>query len=445
MEKNSKKAQAKVPLGALQTVMKISKVCNPAVLSHISTVQDYERIGTLVDIGQNAMERYEESRPAIAAMKSIQATAQIGELSQIAQHAMGYQGQVGTILDSCNSISHSVFDAETIVSAFDAAIGAQLPEQIALRGFQSSWPAIEAFNNQLVSFEKQGVPYAQIMENLRASDFVQRNNELLIKPAVQIYETCSRLPEIGTQVLGALTPIESIITNLNAAHLFNQLSPLLETVLASPPDKLFWRAYQRKCLCALMDAKWCPSLLSDLPEQEMIPLNKILAKKMSQEKQVEAIDRFVFKRFGRDYIVGILEKWPSLPISPDVRRLMCEAVKAYRRKEYGLVIHSLPVQWEGIIKEKAHLPERVSSAVLKDAVKMLVSENEYPRILSTFYEEFIMYQCYGVKDYIPDVPGRNAIAHGWLPEYPSRKAALNAILFTDFLLHLDKLEESSAS
>ena len=75
----------------------------------------------------------------------------------------------------------------------------------------------------------------------------------------------------------------------------------------------------------------------------MIPLNKILAKEMPPEKRVESIDRFVYRRFGRDYIAGILEDWAKLPIPSCVSRLMCEAVRAYRRKEYGLVIHSLPV------------------------------------------------------------------------------------------------------
>ena len=85
------------------------------------------------------------------------------------------------------------------------------------------------------------------------------------------------------------------------------------------------------------------------------------------------------------------------------------------------------------------------SSVLKAAVEKLISENSHPKILYTFYDEFVMYQCDTSADYIPDVPGRNAIAHGWFPEYTSKKAALNAILFTDFLLHLDKLEEATAS
>ena len=155
--------------------------------------------------------------------------------------------------------------------------------------------------------------------------------------------------------------------------------------------------------------------------------------------------RSVFRRFGRDYIAEILKDWATLQIPSCVSRLMCEAVKAYRRKEYGLVVHSLPVQWEGIVKQKASLPERVRSSVLKAAVEKLISENSCPKILYTFYDEFVMYQCDTSADYIPDVPGRNAIAHGWFPEYTSRKAALNAILFTDFLLHLDRLEESTAS
>lgn len=177
----------------------------------------------------------------------------------------------------------------------------------------------------------------------------------------------------------------------------------------------------------------------------MIPLNKILAKEMPSEKRIEAIDRFVFRRFGRDYIAGILEYWANLPIPSCVSRLMCEAVRAYRRKEYGLLTHSLPVQWDGIVKQKASLPERVKSSVLKTAVENLNSENSHPKTLYTFYDEFVMYQCDTSADYIPDVPGRNAIAHGWFPEYTSKKAALNAILFTDFLLHLGKLEGLAAS
>ena len=41
-----------------------------------------------------------------------------------------------------------------------------------------------------------------------------------------------------------------------------------------------------------------------------------------------------------------------------------------------------------------------------------------------------------------DVPGRHGIAHCWYNKYPTKKAALNAILFTDFLLNLQAREET---
>ena len=425
---------------ALQRMMEIQERVRPLIEPMVQISPVVQEMGTIINLGHQIV----ESQPAVEALEAIRSNVEIGMLSEAEIHASGFPAQELAAMGP----PPAAIDAAAVIRQFDTAIGATLPDQVALRGFQSSWPAIDAFNHQLAMLEEQGMSYAQIISNLRQSDFLQRNNDLLVSPAVQLYETSHCLPEgiaNCTSILDALTPIESIITNINGIHLSNRLSPILEAVLSIHPDELFWRAYQRKCLHALMDARWSPSLLFDLPEQEMILLNKILVKEMPPEKRVEAIDRFVFRRFGRDYIAEILKDWATLPIPSCVSRLMCEAVKAYRRKEYGLVVHSLPVQWEGIVKQKASLPERVRSSVLKAAVEKLISENSCPKILYTFYDEFVMYQCDTSADYIPDVPGRNAIAHGWFPEYTSRKAALNAILFTDFLLPLDRLEETTAS
>ena len=425
--------------GALQKMIELQRRITPLVEPMVQISPMIQGMGAIADLGQYVMAH----QPAIEALEAIQSNARIGMLSEAEFRASGFSVQELAAMVP----PPAAIEAASIIRQFDTAIGEMLPGQMALQGFRSSWPAIDAFNNQMAILEEQGIPYAQIRENLRQSDFFQRNHDLLVSPAVKIYETCGHLPvDVAgcARILDGLSSIESIISSFSGNLLFSRLSPILDTILDTPPDVLFWREHQRKCLRALMEAKWCPSLLFDIPEQEMIPLNRILTKKASPDERVEAIDKFVFRRFGRDYIAGILEDWASLPIPPHVQQLMSESVKAYRRKEYGLVVHSLPVQWEGIIKEKAHLPERVSGAILKDAVEKLVSENSRSKILSAFYEDFVMYQCYGMKDYIPDVPGRNAIAHGWFPEYPSRKAALNAILFTDFLLHLDKLEETAA-
>lgn len=152
-----KNQQNKLPLANIQAIMKISRAVNPAVLSHISTGLDY---GVSPEAAQLAMESFERSRPAIAAMKSIQATARLGELNAAEQHAMGYQGQIGTAIGPFGTVVQPALGIEGIVREFDAAIGAQLPNQIVMNGFQGSWPAIEAFNQQMAVFKGQGVPYA---------------------------------------------------------------------------------------------------------------------------------------------------------------------------------------------------------------------------------------------------------------------------------------------
>lgn len=55
-------------------------------------------------------------------------------------------------------------NAAAVIHQLDTAIGATLPDQVALRGFQSSWPAIDALNNLLGVLEGQGVPYSQILQ-----------------------------------------------------------------------------------------------------------------------------------------------------------------------------------------------------------------------------------------------------------------------------------------
>ena len=76
----------------------------------------------------------------------------------------------------------------------------------------------------------------------------------------------------------------------------------------------------------------------------------------------------------------------------------------------------------------------------RENLRTLIEKNKFDEIFSSFCNEFIFYDCNAVKEVKPDVPGRHGIAHCWYNTYPSRKMALNAILFTDFLLELKPLE-----
>lgn len=68
---------------------------------------------------------------------------------------------------------------------------------------------------------------------------------------------------------------------------------------------------------------------------------------------------------------------------------------------------------------------------------MLIEKNNCKKVINSYCDEFIFYSCSNSSEVKKDVPGRHSIAHSWYEEYPSKKMALNAIFFTDFLLNLN--------
>lgn len=48
----------------------------------------------------------------------------------------------------------------------------------------------------------------------------------------------------------------------------------------------------------------------------------------------------------------------------------------------------------------------------------------------------MFYDCREKEAVKENVPGSHGVAHGWYSRYPTRKAALNAIAFTDYLIQL---------
>jgi len=121
---------------------------------------------------------------------------------------------------------------------------------------------------------------------------------------------------------------------------------------------------------------------------------------------------------------------------------MQQGVQAYHRKEYAVTVTMLSTLWEEIIYDKLNDAHRKNGKRTKKNFEKLVDANDYNKLITSFFEDFIMYDCGSVEDVKNDVPGRNSTAHGWYSKYPSRKAALNAILFTDFLLRMEPVEQS---
>lgn len=194
----------------------------------------------------------------------------------------------------------------------------------------------------------------------------------------------------------------------------------------------------------LYDAHWFPyaSWHAELSFTRDI-LEAIRHTKKSKNR-VKRIDKVVFDYYTDDVVEKMKIDWRKLDIPEYLMRILHQAVQAYHRKEYAITVIVLSTQWEGIIYSKAHDAGRKKTERTKKHLMALIEENNYLEIFQSYFDEFIMYNCNSSDETIKDVPGRNSAAHSFYDSYPTRKAALNAILFTDFLLHLQPMVEDTS-
>ena len=198
-------------------------------------------------------------------------------------------------------------------------------------------------------------------------------------------------------------------------------------------------------LKAMFDARWFPyaGLVADF---EIVgDLFEILGTSQASKNRIKRIDKLIFNYYSKDEINNFKRNWREMNLPSYMTRILVQAVQAYHRREYALTVSALSTLWEGIIQEKVNDESYRVSRKTRENLSKLIEENEFSKIFSSFCNEFIFYDCRKPEEIKPDVPGRHGIAHCWYNTYPNRKMALNAVLFTDFLLRLkplDKVEET---
>lgn len=198
---------------------------------------------------------------------------------------------------------------------------------------------------------------------------------------------------------------------------------------------------------SMFEARWFPYAgriaTSDLFEE----IITILGTSRASKNRIKRIDKALFSYYDKAEMDNIKRSWRNKELPSYMKRILVQSIQAYHRREYALTVSALSTLWEGIIQEKANDNGYRISRKTRENLSQLIDRNEYDKIFASFCDEFIFYNCTKPEDVKEDVPGRHGIAHCWYDKYPSRKVALNAILFTDFLLELtplDKTEEETA-
>ena len=346
----------------------------------------------------------------------------------------------------------------------------------------ASVPALDtikdvADNDTMKALQKSTATVSTIMENSRtiqamasagsALQALQNNSmihtigELAIKSAIQNYQFESPVLKMieawnDSVVTNLASGLTALVTNplmQEIQSVTSNLGKWLQTIDFSPLTSILeniqnigfdydYEEVNEVFLKAMFDARWFPYAGWIANFRIVDAMLEIIDTSRVSKNRVKRIDKLIFSYYNKEEINNLKRGWRRMKLPSYMTRILVQSVQAYHRREYALTVSALSTLWEGIIQEKMSDSGYRISRKTRENLTKLIEENEFDKIFSSFCEEFIFYNCTKPEDVKLDVPGRHGIAHCWYDTYPNRKMALNAILFTDFLLGLKPLEKT---
>ena len=256
-----------------------------------------------------------------------------------------------------------------------------------------------------------------------------------IKSVLESYSSIAdslRTPALDWLRSFDFSPITEIIKNLqidpNISHRYKELNEIY--------------------LQTMYETKWFPyaGWIADLSLFQEV--NEIIASSRGASKNREKrIDKAILSYYTNTEIRRIKKAWWNSDLDYCIRKTLSQAIESFLRGEYALTISCLSTMWEGLIYIKAKDTDTSSRKrqrmdETKKELKELVEYNDFELIFSDYFNDFIVSNCNEVKDVIEGVPNRHGVAHSWYRKYPNKKAALNAILLTDFIINLKPIEKA---
>lgn len=298
---------------------------------------------------------------------------------------------------------------------------------------------ISARVDAILAPAKETQAMAKALETFRAMDI-----PTFTKPELMNFLETSKyldaIPHAALEWSNWISPLSIIsqeISDCVAAISFAPLSTVLQETIYPYFNQKKQSRQERIFGQALSAAMWFPYMRGELFFTGFYEINQILSECENEHDRIQRIDQMVFSFYTDERVQEIKEEWRDTGLPEHIYRIMSQSVDAYLRGEYAMTTIVLSSLWEGIVGQKATGEDTYKvSRKTKENFKSLVIANNLPTVCVEFYESNIMYNCSSVEEVKPDVPGRHANAHGWFSAYPSRKAALNAIVFTDFLLNV---------
>lgn len=360
-------------------------------------------------------------------------------------------------LETAQAIQNSIAPMVEQTRMLQSSLGPIMEQQVAIQSMtQTVLPALPAIvensmaeamqiaaNNQVAmeisACALHAVKPSYAFESLALVNFANWNNNFAINIANELNTL------LCNPIIQAIQPLTSYFGEWLQTIDFLALRNILDSIQTIGFD-YDYKEVNDVFLKAMFDAKWFPYAGWIANFRIVDEMLDILDTSRASKNRVKRIDNLFFSYYNKDEINNLKRGWRQMNLPSYMKRILVQSIQAYHRREYALTVSALSTLWEGIIQEKVNDDSYRISRKTRENLAKLIEENEFDKIFSSFCDEFIFYNCTKPEEVKPDVPGRHGIAHCWYDTYPNRKVALNAILFTDFLLGLkplDKTEENA--
>ncbi len=308
---------------------------------------------------------------------------------------------------------------------------------------QAEPAANDLINSNLNSLSERA---ASILSSASEKDIVfQFNSEAIINAlqiSAEISESITKVTEYLTEIASQVfTPMLDWLRSIDFSPILKSLQKLQLGIDFQQSFKELKEVY----LIALYDSEWFPyagwiaglSLFNEINEI-------IKTSKGASKRRLRRIDKAILSYYSDARIHNLKKRWWKSDLDHHIRRILGQAIEAYLRGEYALTISCLSTMWEGLIYMKANNASaeerrRQKTEAIKREMKDLVEQNNMAAVFSDYFEKCIMSQCNAVEEVKDGVPNRHGVAHSWYRKYPNKKAALNAILLTDFIIQLNPI------
>lgn len=190
-------------------------------------------------------------------------------------------------------------------------------------------------------------------------------------------------------------------------------------------------------MATLADCNWFPYAGRNADVGLYIEIQDIIdTSRGKSARRQSRVDKAILAYYNDKEIMKVKHSLNQTTLEPHIKRMIKEALDAHLQGRYMLTISCLTSLWETLILSKVGRSGRFKQHVVGCAFGYLTENNDCSDTFSEYYNNEIITDVNEPEDKVEGVPNRNGVLHGKHNKYPNEKESLNAILITDFILHL---------